>query len=157
MKRLLTQIIIVAVAYVGLFQTDWTAIGLPVLPDWINILNPTPAPIPDAGLRVFIFEETADRDKLQPGQREALLADGPGSVRDYARTHCVKIGNQPEFRLIDKDQDLTRDTVAVQLAGKLPRTSLPWLIVSNGKSGQSIPLPATAAETLAILKKFGGE
>lgn len=154
MRRLLTQLIIVAAAYVGLFKTDWTQVALP---DFIAILNPTPAPIPNAGLRVFIFEETADRDKLTPGQREALLSTAPGSVRDYATTHCVKINGQSEFRLIDKDQDLSKDTEAVQLAGKLPRTSLPWLVVSNGKSGDSVALPATAAETLTLLKKYGGE
>lgn len=156
MKRLATQLILVACVYVGVFHTDWSAIGV-TLPDWVNVLNPTPAPIPSTGLRVFIFEETADRDKLQPGQREALLSAAPGSVRDYAQTHCVKINGQPEFRLIDKDQDLSKDSEAVQIAGKLPRTSLPWLVVSNGKSGYSGPLPATAAESLAILKKYGGE
>lgn len=34
--------------------------------------------------------------------------------------------------------------------------ALPWVIISNGKSGYEGPLPGTADEFLALLKRFGG-
>lgn len=155
--KLASQLITIALLWVALFGAP--DVSLPALPDWITsiITIGEPAPIKLDGLRVLIFEETADRGTLTAGQREALLSTAAGSVRDYAQTHCVKINGQPEFRLIDKDSDLSQDTEAVQMAGKLPRPSLPWLVVSNGKRGFSGPLPETAADTLSILKKYGGE
>ena len=39
---------------------------------------------------------------------------------------------------------------------QIERKSLPWLIVSNGRSGYSGPLPLTIDETMQILKRYGG-
>lgn len=41
---------------------------------------------------------------------------------------------------------------AVALSSK----TLPWIVISTGKTGYEGPLPKTVAETLALLKKYGG-
>ena len=40
---------------------------------------------------------------------------------------------------------------------KRTRSSVPWLVVSNGVTGFEGPLPATEAEITAILTQFGGK
>lgn len=153
--KLYNQFLLLAIAWVALFgvpdmPTDWD------IPGWIVASD---APIKEPGFRVYIVEESGERDKLTPGQKDVILSNAPGSVREYAKTHVVKTGDAPEFRVLDKDTNVSLDSPGVQQAMALPRTSLPWIVVSNGpsKGGQSIPLPPTAAETLALLKKYGGE
>jgi len=113
-----------------------------------------PAPIPLPGLRVMIVEESKERDRLLPGQQAAILGK---QVRDYLNAKCVKEGMQPAYWIIDKDVPVDglekhwRDVFA------RPRKSLPWLIVSNGKTGYEGELPKNLDETMAILKKHGGE
>ena len=46
---------------------------------------------------------------------------------------------------------------AWQDAMKRPHPTLPYLIVSNGKSGYEGPLPTSVDEAMTILKKYGGE
>jgi hypothetical protein len=118
---------------------------------------PDPAPIPAAGLSVLIIEETAARSTLPREQLLTMTATGAGSVRDYLVTHCVKGPNGwPEWRILDKDTDMSNESKFWQDAMKLPRgAELPWLMVTNGKAGYSGPLPKTQAETLKILKQYG--
>lgn len=117
-----------------------------------------PAPIPVAGLYVLIVEETASRAELKAGQREILLGTAPGSVRDYLKSHCARdTSGRPEFRILDTDDDLSRDSKVWQDVWARPRKSIPWIAISNGKDGFEGPLPATAAECLQLLKKYGGE
>lgn len=121
--------------------------------------TPDPAPIPAAGLSVLIVEESAARSTLPREQLLTLTATGPGSVRDYLNTHCAKAANGwPEWRILDKDTDMSGESQFWKDAMRLPRddAKLPWLMVTNGKGGYSGSLPATQAETMAILKKYGG-
>lgn len=118
--------------------------------------TPDPAPIPVAGLRVLIVEETAERSKL-PANQAIIL--GSTVVRSYLNAKCAKgpDGKTPEYRLLDKDVSMTAESKHWQDAMARPRTSLPWLIISNpGVGGYEGPLPGTVDETLALLKKFGG-
>jgi hypothetical protein len=117
---------------------------------------PTPAPVPDAGLRVLIVHETDSFGDLPAGQREIIGSNAPGSVRDYLNTHCVKVGDEPERRILDKDQPdgLARESTIWQAVWKRPRESTPWIVVSNGKEGFEGPLPQTPAECLSLLKKY---
>lgn len=112
-----------------------------------------PAPIPGDGFRVLFVIETADVSKLPKEQLTILTAK---SIRDYLNAKCVKVGNQPEYRIWDKDIDVTHAGPIWQQAMQRPRQSLPWLIISDGKTGYEGPLPKTVDETLALLKKYGG-
>ena len=107
---------------------------------------PTPAPIPGPGLSVLVVYDSAQLSTLGKGQVAALYSQ---AIRNYVRA-------KGSARFLDKDADTTKDAQAWQDAMKRPRQSLPWIVVSNGTAGFEGPLPATEADTLALLKKFGG-
>lgn len=123
--------------------------------------GPNPLPVPTAGLRVLFMESEADRQTLPAGQQEILFSTAPGSVRDYAAKTCVvgPDGKTPEFRVFDKNQKVDREPKLWQDArAEFDRRQIPtpgW-IVTNGTSGVAGPLPATSADALAVLKKYGG-
>ncbi len=56
----------------------------------------------------------------------------------------------------DAGVDASQESQLWQDALKRKRGALPWLVISNGKSGFEGPLPATVDETLTLLKKYGG-
>lgn len=117
-----------------------------------------PAPIAVSGLYVLIVEETASRGELPAGQRAIIQGTGAGSVREYLAAHCAKDSKgRPEFRVLDTDDDLARDSKLWQEVWARPRKSVPWIVISNGKSGFEGPLPKSVAECLKLLEKFGGE
>ncbi len=116
--------------------------------------GPPKPPIPADGKRVLILYETAD---LYPqGQVNQFTST---TLREYLRSHCSPgpVNGTPEFRIWDDDTDQTNMQQVWRDAMALPRGALPQLIVSNGVDGFNGPLPATEAETLAILKKYLGD
>ena len=117
---------------------------------------PGPAPIPVDGFRVLVVYESAELPKLPPQQQAVLYAR---SVRDYRDAKCAvgPDGKTREWRMWDKDSDASGEAKHWQDALKRERKSVPWIIVSTGKGGYEGPLPASVAETLALLKKHGGE
>jgi hypothetical protein len=125
----------------------------------IVIDPPNPPPITEAGFRVLIVEETAERGKLPKDQLTILTST---EVRAYLNSHCVKgaDGKTPEFRIFDKDTDVSHESQIWQKAMAAAKTTpgfvTPWLIVSDGKKGSDGPLPANVADMLAELKKYGG-
>lgn len=107
----------------------------------------TPAPIPLPGLRALIIYET----NALPNINSIVSGE---KVRNYMVEKGVKGG----FIALDKDasdDDLTRVDPWIRDAFKRPRTSIPWLIVSNGTSGFEGPLPLAVGDVMAILKKYG--
>jgi hypothetical protein len=115
--------------------------------------TPGPAPIPEAGLRVLIVYESSELSKLPPAQANVLYAR---SVRDFLNASCAvgADGKTREWRIWDKDVDPSQESAVWQAAMKRPRASVPWLLVSNGKTGYEGPLPGTADDLLALLKKY---
>lgn len=116
-----------------------------------------PAPIVGPGLRVMIVEESGDRTALPTGQQRALSSV---VLRTYVRSKSKEAGNFSNFRLWDKDEDLSTEGKEWQDAFNAVKASkdfaTPWLVISDGKTGTSVPLPKTFEETLALVKKYGG-
>jgi hypothetical protein len=113
-----------------------------------------PAPIPLAGLRVLIVEESKDRTKLPKAQYEQLFSK---TLRDYLNANCTddpQTGTKKAWWILDQNADAGQLAKHWQDALKRPRKGTPWVIVSNGKAGYEGPLPATLEETLALLKKY---
>lgn len=113
---------------------------------------PTPAPIPVAGLNMLIVEEVKDRNKLPPGQLQILFDK---RLRDYINSKNPPVNGDPHYRIWDQNDDATNELKMWRDAFARPRQSVPWLIISNGKSGFEGPLPKTVQETLDLLKKYG--
>lgn len=118
--------------------------------------DPPKPPIPADGKRVLILYESAEMSRYPQSQVNQFTSS---TLREYLRTHCSPgpVNGTPEFRIWDKDTDLTNAPQVWRDAMALPRGTLPQLIVSNGVEGFSGPLPATEAETLAILRKYLGD
>lgn len=118
--------------------------------------GPGPAPINAVGLYCLVVEDMQQRDDLPASQREVITATGPGSLRAYLNFKCAKDqAGMPCLRFIGSKDDLSRDLPVWREGLARPRTSLPWIVISNGKSGYEGPLPKTMAEAVALAKKFG--
>lgn len=126
--------------------------------------TPTPVPIPEMGFRVLIVLETADISGLPAAQQSALT--NTKTILPYLQRKCVKgpDGRTAEWRIWDKDVNLGGERILWQQAmGKAladyltNKGSLPWIIISDGKTGHSGPLPGNSADLLELLKRYGGE
>ena len=121
----------------------------PVVPD-----PPKPAPpIAIPGFRVLFVVESSDLSKLPPEQVPIFTAT---PILSYLKSHCIQIDGFPEYRIWDQDTPTANVSKTWRDAMALPRSSLPWIIISNGDTGYSGPLPANVADTLNLLKKYGG-
>jgi len=127
----------------------------PTPPDPPTPLTPPtpPAPIPADGFRVLMLYDADALDKTPAAQVNCLYAK---EVRDYMRDRCAKKDGIPEWRIWPANVDATGEATLWQAAIKRPRSSLPWIIVSTGKSGYEGPLPESVEKTLELLKKYGG-
>lgn len=118
---------------------------------------PATAPIAGPGLRMLIIEESGDRTKLTRGQVQAI---GSATLRDYLRSKSKEKPGDMPYRIWDKDQDPAGDDKewqdAYNAAKARPDFSIPWLVISDGKTGESVPLPKTFTETFDKVKKYGG-
>jgi hypothetical protein len=114
-------------------------------------ITPRPKPIEPSEVSVLIVNETAD----DVGDDVIYAAE----IRQWVKGHCDKDANgAPEFRVLDKDADVSKMSQKFQEQFNLAKTKrLPYLAVSNGKQGADGDLPLTVEETLAVLKKWGGE
>lgn len=125
----------------------------PPEPKPVDPVDPA-APIPAAGLRVLIVFESADLAKMPPAQSAAIYS---AKVREYLNANCV-VGTDAhqtrEWRMWDQDTDVSGESKLWQDAMKRPRKSIPWVIVSNGRTGFEGPLPANADELLALVRKY---
>lgn len=126
--------------------------------------NPPPdeKPIVVGKLWVVIVKDGANLSKVPASQVSAMLSV---KLRDYCGTHCLSgtDGKTPEFKVYDKDTDVSQQSPAIQKAFKTAVDDLaksgtagPWLTVSNGTTGYSGPLPLTEAALLDKLKSYGG-
>ncbi len=126
--------------------------------------GPTPTPpepdvkplIPGDGFRVLVVYETGKVQSLPKEQSSVLFAR---SVRDYLDQKCVagRDGVTREWRIWDQDVDTLNETASWQAAMKRDRKSIPWIVISTGKTGYEGPLPANVTDMLKLLKKYGGE
>lgn len=117
-------------------------------------VDPKPNPSPKFGqLKVLIIEETGSRGEL-PSEQIGIFTSVP--IREYTDKACSKTANNADFRIYDKDVSVSAEPEWIQKAFAEPRQDLPWILISNGVTGFSGPLPENAAKTLELLKKYGG-
>lgn len=80
--------------------------------------TPSPSPMPEGGFRALVVFESGDLDTL-PERQPLLYAK---KVRDYLNERCVKGPKNRDWRIYDKDLDVSGDAKWVQDAMKRPRT-----------------------------------
>jgi hypothetical protein len=114
--------------------------------------------VPGEALIVLILYESAD---TLPAAQSSILTSA--TIRDYLDKHCVKgpDGRTPQARIWDKDVDASSASSLWQDAVKRLKEKsggkYPAISISNGKSFFDGPLPANVADTLKLLKQYGGE
>lgn len=126
-----------------------------VPPKPVDPTDPVVPPAPKLGqLKVLIIEETGSRGEL-PSDQIGIFTSVP--IREYAKKACSKDAKgNPDFLVFDKDVSVEGTAEWVQQAWKQPRQDLPWILLSNGTTGYSGPLPENIDKTLELLKKYGG-
>jgi hypothetical protein len=115
---------------------------------------PGPAPIPLAGLRVMIVEEQSERHKLSAGHQSIMFGK---PFRDYLNSVCtagVKVPAKKEWRIYEKDMDVSADGEHWAKALARPKTSYPWIVISNGTSGFEGSLPSDPQAAMELINKY---
>jgi len=113
---------------------------------------PTPAdvPIPGEGLRVLIVYEQDDQAKYAPDTVKQLYSL---TLRKFLNEKCVKgTTGLPEYRVLD--EEVEGESSIWLTALKRKRDALPWIIISNGKTGFEGPLPAKEADTKTLIERY---
>ena len=81
-----------------------------------------------------------------PPAQLSILTSAP--LREWFKSNNV------QWRIWDDDTPVEGAEKVWQDALLLPRQSLPWIHVSNGKTGFSGPLPSNVDETIALIGKY---
>lgn len=110
-------------------------------------------PFPADGLHVLIVFETLDATRLTEDQR--LIIQG-GDVREFLKATCPvgPDGKTRTFRIYDADADVSSDQQVWKAAMGVDRKSLPWLVVSNGKTGFSGPLDMSPEKFKELIQRY---
>lgn len=116
--------------------------------------EPAPDPVAPTKIQFVIIEDPTLRATLPPEQ--IAIMDG-GEVREYSKTHCTITDGTPDKRVLSLRQDVSGQPAWIREAFAEPRTSVPWLVIVTPTKRISGALPATVAETLTLLKTYGGE
>lgn len=121
----------------------------PIDPD-VPVITP---PIDGDGFKVLIVYEAMDTNGMTKDQSNAVYGK---AMRDYLNAKCAtgSDGRTKEWRIFDKDTDTSAAPPQWAKAMKRERKSVPWIVVSNGKTGFEGPLPATEAAIMELLNKY---
>lgn len=141
----------IAIAFVGGLVADDVKLDKLDLP---NIVAPLkPAPIKEPGLYVIIAREATDKS-LTPAQISAIDS---GVLFDYLRSKDAKWRKfDPQNPPGDMEAPVWREAWQDNFAN-WPKEKFPAVLVSNGKTGDVVPLPADLDGLMAFVKKYGGE
>lgn len=105
---------------------------------------------------MIILHQEKDDTKLKPGQFSAIYGK---TFRAYLEEKCVREPDgRAAYRIYDVDYDFSMAPPAYRDAvEKYKSKPLPFLIVSDGKTGYADKLPDDLDGIMNILKKYGGE
>lgn len=110
-----------------------------------------PAPIPEAGFRVLIVYESKDAATL-PREQQVILSGA--DVREFLEKNCVDENGTAGCRILDQNTDMKNAPPLWQKAMARPRKEVPWVIISNGKTGFEGPLPKTQSAFIDLCTKY---
>lgn len=115
--------------------------------------TPTPPPIPGDGLRVLIRYESGELQKVPATMTGVLYSM---RLRTYLDSVCAMgpDGKTREWRIFDKDVDVSGESPTWQAAMKRPQQTNWWITISNGKTGFEGALPTNVDDTIALIKRY---
>jgi hypothetical protein len=111
--------------------------------------TPSVAPIEGPGLRVLMVVESGE--PLELPIQDVLYGR---KVRDFMTANCIKVDGVADWRIVDPDTQYTDREQRFAKALQRPRTSVPWLIISNGVTGYEGPFPGGPDATLTLIQSF---
>jgi hypothetical protein len=111
--------------------------------------TPSVAPIEGPGLRVLMIVESGE--PLELPIQDVLYGR---KVRDFMTANCIKVDGVADWRIVDPDTQYTDREQRFAKALQRPRTSVPWLIISNGVTGYEGPFPGGPDATLTLIQSF---
>ena len=137
-------------------QTDYVVVfeGLPPPPAPTPGPGPAPIPAPASGFRVLFVAES--NSNLTREQLNILYST---QIISYLNAKTAKDGDGPGWRKYDPQQDVSNEHEVwkrIWTDTKPALGPLPQVVIYVDQKGTAYPLPATEAETLSLLKKFGG-
>lgn len=154
------------------YVIDWNKKDFLIKPFTVKVegATPTPDPEPDpddppapdekppfacTGLHVLIVTETDGTLPMTTDQYNIIYGL---KVRNWLEsvTPVGPDGKTHTYRIYDRDLSGVLEEKVWQDALAVKRGDVPWLLVSNGKTGFSGKLPTTEAEFRAILTKHKG-
>lgn len=116
---------------------------------------PTPQPVPVTSFRVIFVKESG---ATLSGEQSQIPA--AAEIREYLEAKTTPESGQPGWREYDPEQITANEQPTMMALWEASKPKLippPCIVVElNGKATVQ-PMPATVAETMAILKKAAGE
>jgi hypothetical protein len=120
------------------------------------------APFPSEGLVVLIIHEKQTVGTLPEAQKAIFTSQ---RLQQFLSDNCLRIPpeNQPGYRIWDDDYSTSqlretppvlRSAYQVGVTHFRDNNEVPWIILSNGKTGVSQPLPASVDDTLSLIQKY---
>ena len=111
----------------------------------IVVVEPDPAPFKADHLTVLVIEDSGRRRDLPASQVNIFTSS-------KLRKLITDNGGECRFWSITEDGEF--DSAVFREAAKVPRESVPWIVIANGKRGFSGPLPPNVDGVIALVEKF---
>lgn len=119
-----------------------------------NINPGPPAPIRDAGLRVLITYDEANRGNLPTGQKRILDST---ALRAWLDAHCTTADKGGHgWRIWPDSADASNDDPVMAKLLAVAKDKNEWLVVSDGNRGTSQALPPDEPALMTVLEPYGG-
>jgi hypothetical protein len=109
-----------------------------------------PAPIPGPGLKVAVVYESGEN--LTPEQNSILYGEKVSAYLNQVAAPGP--GGRKFWRILEQNRVYPPELQVWNDVLKRPRTSLPWIVISNSATGYEGPLPPTEDQTIELVKKY---
>ena len=111
----------------------------------VVVVDPDTSPFQADHLTVLVVEDSGRRRDLPASQVDIFTS---------SKIRKLIADNGGECRFWSVTEDGEFDSPAFRDAVEVPRESVPWIVIANGKRGFSGPLPMNVDGVIALVEKF---